>query len=373
MKKTLTCVLALAATVSCFSACGKGNEKESGNKDKAYEYDFTIEADDGEFKLLQLSDTQVIDSTIGRGPETWPNGYPTWAPQNKQEILYKYMDYAVEQNDPDLIVLIGDNVYADFDPEYEHLEEFIEKMDSYGVPWTLVFGNHDLYPGGSWFAQTGKSYADYVEGVLQRYEASEYCLFKRANVSENRYNEYTIGVKQNGEYALSLYMLDTGDESRGKLGITQAQCDWVSDVSYEIEKSYGKIPAYMYMHVALSTFDDALTEKYPEWWTGAILGQTLEAKDGDFGLCKSVSAADPRNLNAEMFEIAKEANVTNMYAGHAHSSSFSILYEGVRLTMGMKTGKYDSYPAESFLGSTLTTFKDGVSTVEHKPYSAKEE
>lgn len=370
MKGKISLLLAFATVFGCFSACNvnPNDKQESSEKqDAKYEYDFTIEDDDGEFKILQLSDTQIIDATSGRGPEGWPNGYPIWNPEHKQELVYKYMDDAVAKNEPDLIVLIGDNVYADFDPEYRHLDEYIEKMDSYGVPWTLVFGNHDLYPCGDWFTNSGKTYGEYVDGVLQRYEAAEHCLFKRTNVSELRYNEYTIGVKQNGNYALSLLMLDTGDESRGKLGITRQQCDWVADVGYKIEKSYGEIPAYMYMHVALSTFEDALTEKYPDWWKGAVLGRTLETKDGDFGLCAPVSAADPRNLNAEMFDVAKASNVTNMFAGHAHTSSFSVLYDGVRLTMGLKTGEYDSHN-KNFLGSTLATFKNGVSVVEHKYY-----
>lgn len=375
----LTCLLSITSVAGCsgFNLDGgasstesnhSSNEVNSGAGQEKYEYDFTITDDDGDFKILQFSDTQVIDSTSGRGPESWPNGYSTWHPQYKQDLLYKYMDDAVENNDPDLIVLIGDNVYSDFDPEFKNLEEFIQKMDSYGKPWTFVFGNHDLNPGGIWFKESGMTNAEYVEGVLQRYEASTHCLYKRTEVSELRYNEYTIGVKQNDEYVLSLYMLDTGDDTRGKLGITKTQCNWVADTSIQIEKSYGKIPAHMYMHVALEAYEDALMDKYPDWWTGAILGKTMEAKDGDFGLCSSPDACDPRNLNGEMFENAKDANVTNIYAGHAHTSAFSVLYQGVRLTMGLKTGRYDSHNL-NFLGSTLTTFQNGISTVEYKHYT----
>lgn len=390
MKKKLSLFLVFVLSLACFSGCVlpgfesasvsesmgtseniSDSEKESASENggaEKYQYDFTITDDDGEFKILQLSDTQIIDATSGRGPEIWQSGYPIWNPEHKQDLLYKYMDDAVEKNNPDLIVLIGDNIYSDFDPEYKHLEELIEKMDSYDTPWTFVFGNHDLNPGGNWFKDSGMTNLQYVNGVLERYENAENCLFKRTEVSESRYNEYTIGVKQNGEYVLSMYMLDTGDETRGKLGITKAQCDWVADTGLQIEKSYGQIPAHMYMHVALSTYEDALMDKYPDWWTGAILGGTLEAKDGDFGLCQSVSAADPRNLNGEMFENAKDTNVTNIYAGHAHKSSFSVLYQGIRLTMGLKTGRYDEFN-KNFLGSTLTTFKDGVSVVEHKHYT----
>lgn len=364
-------VVAATAAVFClsaamFAACG-GEEEEPG--DTPYQYDFTLELPAGEVDILVMSDTQVIDSSQGR--ELFGSDKTNYTPDKINERLFRYMDDAVSQGDPDLIVLGGDNVYADFDLDFTNIDKFIAKMESYGKPWTFVFGNHDLYPYPNHPTLTN---SQYVEEVLKKYEAAEHCMFKRTGVSDLRYNEYTLGIKQDGKYTLSLFFVDTGDASRGGIGITRKQCAWLEETSAKIQKSYGEVPAHVYMHVAIPAFVDGLNESYPdEWYSGAVIGsENLPAVNGDFGRVAELSEIDlPNSFGEDFFDICTENRVTNMFAAHNHKASFSVLYRGVRLTMGLKTGEYDSH-VQNFLGATRAKVSAGKTAVEHLYYSGND-
>ena len=68
-------------------------------------------------------------------------------------------------------------------------------MDSFAVPWAPVFGNHDNESkmGVAW--------------QCNRFETSEYCLFKRGSVSGN--GNYTVGLAVGDRLERTLYMLDS--------------------------------------------------------------------------------------------------------------------------------------------------------------------
>ena len=54
----------------------------------------------------------------------------------------------------------------------------------------------------------------------------------------------------------------------------------------------------------------------------------------------------------EFFESAKEAGTIGMFMGHLHRNSCSVVWEGIRMTMGRKTGS-DTFYYEDSLGGTL--------------------
>lgn len=358
---------AVTAAIFCLSAvmlaaCGEKGEKPG---ETPYEYDFTLELPAGEVDILIMNDTQVIDSSQGR--ELFGADKTNYTPDKIDERLFRYMDDAVAQGDPDLIVLGGDNVYADFDFDFSNIDKFIAKMESYGKPWITVFGNHDLYPYPNHPTLTN---SQYIDEVLKKYEAAEHCMFQRTGVSELRFNEYTLGIKQDGKYTLSLFFVDTGDGSRGGIGVTSKQCTWLEETSAKIQKSYGNVPAHVYLHVAVPAFVDSLDEMYPgDWYAGGILGsENLPAKNGDFGRIDNLSELGSSAYGEKFFDICTENRVTNMFAAHNHKASFSVLYRDVRLTMGLKTGEYDSH-LQNFLGATRARISEGRTTVEHLYFS----
>ena len=68
-------------------------------------------------------------------------------------------------------------------------------------------------------------------------------------------------------------------------------------------------------------------------------------------------------------EILKKYSVDTVFCGHVHKVNTSVMYEGIRWTVALKTGKYDSHTA-SELGGTLMTFNSDGYFVKHLYHDA---
>ena len=125
-------------------------------------------------KILQLTDTQVIDASQRRTADRIrPDEIIAWDPKNFDAQCGNHIRSLVAQTKPDLIILTGDIVYGSFDDNGTTLDWFCDLMDSFKIPWAPVFGNHDNE------SQKG------VDWQCARLKRSAYCLFERGNVSGN--------------------------------------------------------------------------------------------------------------------------------------------------------------------------------------------
>jgi predicted MPP superfamily phosphohydrolase len=145
------------------------------------------------------------------------------------------MDYIVETAKPDLIVCSGDNILT---TGINGLKEFVEKMDSYKIPWTFIYGNHDAE----------SSSKNYKKADLYKYLDecdSDYLLYESGYVeatSENRYGNYTVSVLDSEGricYAVSLPPNGYG----GPMGIgdycNSFYSDYLQKSALEILEGYG--------------------------------------------------------------------------------------------------------------------------------------
>lgn len=325
--------------------------------------DFNLNVPDGDVRILQLSDTQIYDSTQeGNRLNVLEQG--KWA--DLEANVFSYMDAVVSEANPHFIILIGDNVGGEFDAEFKMLDKLIEKLDSYGIYWSFVFGNHD------------REYVD-IATLMSHYAQSEYLLYKQ-NVYLGDSN-YTVNIKQNGEYIRTLYLLDTNltynrldtEPQLSKIsGMSSIQLNWLERAVTDIKSKIGnEVPASAYMHVRTSVFDTAAMSKY-----SISVGDTLEltsanAKDGDFGCLHGEFGRESdkwaTNKENRFLTIIKGAGVDSVNVGHNHVNNASILYEGIRYTYGLKTSTYDGYQ-KGELGGTLTTLDGTNFNIEHIYY-----
>ncbi len=56
------------------------------------------------------------------------------------ERTLEFIDYAIGSQDPDFIVLLGDNMMSQ---GVDGAKFIVETFDKYEIPYTFVFGNHD--------------------------------------------------------------------------------------------------------------------------------------------------------------------------------------------------------------------------------------
>ncbi len=147
-------------------------------------------------KLLQLTDMQFIDGNQRRTPDRISEiEVAAWQPESFDAFCGDHIRSVISQTHPDLIFLTGDLVYGEFDDDGSMFDRFCTFMDSFGIPWAPVFGNHD------------NESAMGIDWQCDRLLASKHCLFARGTVSGN--GNYTVGIAIGDELLRVMYLLDS--------------------------------------------------------------------------------------------------------------------------------------------------------------------
>ena len=322
--------------------------------------DFVVnltEARDGmPVKILQITDPQIIDSSQMRSHDRLnPSEVKAWAPENFDVQCGNHIRSLICQTKPDLIFITGDIIYGEFDDNGTALKWFVDFMDSFGIPWAPVFGNHD---------NDSLMGVDYQCGL---FEKGKHCLFKRGNVSGN--GNYSVGVAVSGELVRVIHMLDSNgchnsdDPSVVKLrGIYEDQYELVRKTTRDIRESTKKeVPAFMAFHIPHAVFVEAEKEKgyVTDERYNYIIGVDAEVKDNDFGF--KLDSADAFPSKVDFLEFSGENNIDGVFIGHHHNTSTVISYHGITLVYGLKTGQYDSYIPGNIGGTLILQFKNEFS------------
>lgn len=307
-------------------------------------------------RLLQLTDMQVINAEQRRTPDRLRDDeIKAWQPEAFDGMCGNHIRSLVAQTRPDLIFITGDIVYGSFDDDGSTLDWFCRLMASFRIPWAPVFGNHDN--------ETAKG----VTWQCERLENSEYCLFKRGNVTGN--GNYTVGITVGDKLKFVLYMLD----SNGCLkpaGLYADQFEFVRSRASNIRTAYGQtVPSLLAYHIPTEEFVTA--EKVKGYLRDDrifyTIGVDVPAKDGDFG-SKHENVRVPQSADAspDLFALAEECGLVAVCVGHWHNVNTCIIYRGIRFVYGLKTGQYD-YHMPGQVGGTLLRVTDGLPEVSHVP------
>lgn len=291
--------------------------------------------------VLQLSDPQMLDSSqavqgrLSDGEDTY------WAKDKKEERCFKYIREVVDATNPDLILIAGDIVYGEFDHNGSALLSFIEFMESLGIPWAPVFGNHET---------ESKMGADWQCAQL---EGAKNCLFKQRTLTGN--GNYTVGIRQNGKLTRVFYMVDSNSgypselsvangHSQHSAGFGDDQIEWYTSDIKKIHKAYPDAKISFMFHIAIYAFERAF-EKY-----GYVRDRSssvfpieidkLDASGDDFG---TILLPTPTwDKDDAVWNGFKSLGVDLVMVGHDHELCASVVYDGVRLQFGLKSSTYDS-------------------------------
>ena len=227
MKKIgiLLCIL-------CFCATGcKGKEKKVMEK-----VDFIVEVEEGrEPIVLQLADPQIIDAGQQRTPERLsPVEQQFWYTDQVEEQCYNYLEDVITKTHPDLILIVGDIIYGEFDDSGSAMKSFVKFMDGFDIPWAPVFGNHDN--------ESKKG----VDWQCEQFVNAKNCLFKQRELTGN--GNYTVGISQGGKLKRVFFMMDSnGCQNISKeslanghtvpsIGFGTDQITWYTEVAEEIKE-----------------------------------------------------------------------------------------------------------------------------------------
>jgi len=281
--------------------------------------------ENGEFKIIQLTDLHFIYSRPEETAKTFAR-----------------MDYIVNAEKPDFIAITGDVVFGR--PAKEMFRLILDRLDSYKIPYCIVFGNHD------------------AEQELSRAEMSQMIADARYNV--NTLNEkgeladirIPVGSTVNPEkHPFDMYFLDSHDYASstgfeqvgGYAWFTNDQLQWYRKESEASTAANGgeHVPSFSFFHIPVPEFYDA--------W---ILAQE-KRHNGVKGL-RGEYGGHPR-INSGMFAAMLETgNMMGIFCGHDHDSDYIIPYYGIALVYGRFSGDDNVYNHLAH-GTRVITVKEG--------------
>ncbi|MBQ1210296.1 MAG: metallophosphoesterase [Clostridia bacterium] len=342
--KFITSVTSTNGGTTVFGMADTANGYVSAGDFDAFGFDYVIDLNaDRDFKILQLSDTQIIDSAQQRDPDRLgASGTEFWAPEKMDERVLDQIRYLIQTNKPDLVIISGDTVYGEFDDAGTSFQALINCLEEQKVLWAPVYGNHDN---------------ESTKGVVWQstlLENTDYCLFKRRHEIDGNGN-YSIGIAQNGELQRTIYMMDsngcgaTSDpEVTKRVGMSNNQIAWYRALALNANTVSGKtIPSFIVCHIPPVQFHEAAQAACYQGATDSssvtyTIGVDNVAQPGDFGTKgeQFKSAWTMKGLHEIMLEVGTDG----MFVGHSHMNNTSVYYGGVRWTYALKTGQYDRYP-----------------------------
>ncbi len=301
-----------------------------------------------DFTVLNLTD-------INMSFDEWQRGSYTC------RLLEGTVKEMVDKVSPDLITFTGDFSYGADDICYKNAADLI---NSFGVPWAFVWGNHDN--------QCGAERVDELAELMMSYSN---CIFEKGDASLGSGN-YVIRIDEDNIPIYSLIMMDSHDREDwiddsgektwcwGRLN--KNQLDWYEKTAKGINTKIAllthiPLPAFrMAFSTAWNkeyepkkvTYDETKKQKY---WN--------EGYKNSYGTCYEDICSYPID-SGEFSVISKGGNTELILVGHDHVNSFVIDYKGIKLAYALKTGA-GCYWNENLNGGTVIKISKSGASIEH--------
>ncbi|MBO4897608.1 MAG: metallophosphoesterase [Clostridia bacterium] len=322
---------------------------EAGKFKKYVDYEVNIESG-RDAKILQITDPQIIDATQVREDVAFSQQKRDfWQPSMMNVRLFNDLRKVITEVNPDLILMTGDLVYGGYDDAGTSFTRLADFMDSFGIPWAPVFGNHDneSQKGADW-------QCDYLEGC-------DNCLFKQRTLTGN--GNYSIGIVQDGELKRVIFMLDSNgcsvmsDEtfanghSKKTAGFGDDQIEWYTNAAEKINGDFDGMKYTFAFHIQPAAFEDALYNTYGFVNGGDVdenknlvsplnIDEREDKQPTDFGyIGRPLKGA--WDTDRSVFNGMKALGADSILVGHEHCNSASVVDDGVRFQYGQKIGEYD--------------------------------
>ncbi len=292
-----------------------------------------------DFVILNLADVQLNDDEVFADMGTRSNNM---------------IANLVEQTNPDLITLTGDNAWGTV-----AYMELIKLVDSFGIPWAPVMGNHDGQGCVSEF------------WAAELFTQAENCLFQ-FGPEDMGYGNYILNITENGKTIHTLFMMDTHNNRNYKLEdgtvlekeydhLWPAQMKWYRWAVNGIADMEGRtVESTVFMHIPVIQYRYA----WEAAWNEETQSFNPEYAETSFGKNSEWVCSAP--VDNGFFDLCKELGSTkNMIVGHDHVNSSSIVYDGIRLTYGLKLGEGCYFEEGMTGGTTLSINSEGNVTTQH--------
>jgi 3',5'-cyclic AMP phosphodiesterase CpdA len=235
---------------------------------------------------------------------------------------------AIDQECPDLVVFTGDIVTAIFNKE--RAETIADTMETYGIYWCTVLGNHEgEHPLSFSRENLIKLWADD--------EKYPHCLVEEGPAEISGYGNYVVHLMTSeGSISQSLIFMDSGnyvtEEDVKNLKVSKGSYAYIKSDQIEwYKKQIASLPegnkSSMFIHIPLCEYAQGWERIYNED------DKTINGTED----CNYISGLQREPVccaeyNSGFFEVIKVLGSTkDVYCGHDHINDYSIVYQGIGL------------------------------------------
>ncbi len=329
MKKAISVILAVILAFGVLLTAG------AADTNAAEKLQFNA---DGNFRIMQISDIQ--DGTL-------------LTPATK-----KFIKEVVIAEEPDLIVLTGDNISAgsatlgteavDKLLVKTAINNYMSVLEEIGIPVAIVFGNHDAEE---------KVSKEYQMEIYNTYDCCVAVDDGEALYGCGTYNLPIYSSKDAAKVAYNLWMIDSNmydDVNGGYDYVHKDQLDWYVKTSNELKAQNGgnPVPSMMFQHIIVKEIYDVIIE-VPESEKDNYEYVAVENDDGTVAynaIKPEVLRAGeinempcPPTFNGGQFDtVLAQGDVVAMFFGHDHKNTFEVEYKGIDLVNSPTSG-FGSY------------------------------
>jgi hypothetical protein len=244
---------------------------------------------------------------------------------------------------PDLIIMTGDSVCSDMNEI--SAQTLVDYLDSFEVPYTFAFGNHD-----------GEGERD-DEALTHIYGSGAYSMFGRGPGDIHGFSNSAINlVNSSGHVIYSMVTIDSGRyrdyPSSGYDYIYPDQALWLEWFVKGVKEHVNpNAKAALFYHIPLIEMNQVEADMKKKDPAGAAFA----FREGVW----------PAKQTAGFWDKVKELSlITHMAIGHDHKNMVDWVWEGVHWIYGMKTGRCASFCDDRVGGTLFTVGQDSSVKVE---------
>lgn len=275
--------------------------------------------DDGRFSIMHVTDTHLDSSNVEAS---------TWL-----------IAQALDRENPDLVVITGDNVYNDDDAEITkgYITKLMTPFEERNIPVAVTFGNHDSERG----AMTREELMAFYNTFSCSVSVDDGPLLSGCGT-------YNLPVfSSNGtRIKFNVWVFDSNDyiEDGGYAHVKKDQIEWYKATSDALRLLNGgeKVNSIAFQHIIVPEIYDALKKtdiKVPfsfEHINNEGEYYMFNPDNVNYGTLNEMPC--PGRINEGQFEaMVEKGDVLAIHTGHDHTNGFGVKYQGIDICTSLST------------------------------------
>ncbi|QTE74051.1 metallophosphoesterase [Clostridiales bacterium FE2010] len=259
-----------------------------------------------------------------------------------QPAMLSLLNASLDAAEPDLVVFLGDMIHGrdlrGEDRVKKAIDAAISPVIERGIPFALVFGNHDEECGIS------------KEEQLRMYQSYPGCLAVDGEDLPGCGNYYIVVENPvQPESPVVLWFMDSGsyaEEGKGTYGyVTEEQNEWMLSAYEKLCEKYASPVSYVFQHIPVPQVYNMIKE-VPFGTSGAVtcygpnFGKWYVLDDEYIWAGHMGEGPCSSEYDSGEFAAWKKMNVKAAFFGHDHLNDYCGTYEGIDMVTTSGVGFY---------------------------------